>query len=317
MWHNFFMVYLFKEEKMRKTIITICAFVVLFGFAVSSAMAQTWKWTEPALISNGPFAEFQAYPAFEVLNGCDTSTPPNCTAALFPMTAPGVTNTDTIFTDPEVDSVVAPLGLRYGIDNVTVGLWDGSKYVALDIQPNLPSPDGTFTHIAAGADGSLYVIFEETETPANQHVVVGTPPFTWEFVDVRFTPRSLNLGSNGRWITCKISDLPDLPPGTYESWDEVIDGLCIVAVNDIALDTPICRATEGPSNTKNSSKLMVKFNRKALTDAITAQINDTDLSIDPTSTKITLAFSDGEALNFYGEDIIKTKPAKEKKPKKK
>ena len=69
---------------MKKTIITVFAFLVIFGFAVSGAMAQTWTWTEPALISNGPFAEFQAYPAFEVLNGSDTSIPPNCTPVLFP-----------------------------------------------------------------------------------------------------------------------------------------------------------------------------------------------------------------------------------------
>ena len=125
------------------------------------------------------------------------------------------------------------------------------------------------------------------------------------------------MGSNGKWITCKISDLPDLPPDNYESWDEVIDGLCIVAVNDIALDTPICRAADGPSNTKNSSKLMVKFNRKALADTIQAQIDNPDIVVDDNSAKITLAFSDGDALNFYGEDTIKTKPAKVKKPKKK
>jgi hypothetical protein len=292
---------------------------MFFGFAVTSAMSQTWTWTEPALINNGQFAEFQAYPAFEVLNGCDDITLNNCTPVSFDTPAIGTTNTDTTFTDPAVDSVVAPLGLKYGIDDYTVGLWNGSTYVGLDKQPNLPIsvPSGTFTHIAAGANGSLYVIFEET-TSGNQYVVVGTPPFIWEVVDVRFTPRSLNLGSNGRWITCKIRDLPDLPTD-YESWDEVIGGLCIVAVNDIVLDTPICRAVDGPSNTKNSSKLMVKFNRKALADAIQAQIDDPLLDVDDYSAKITLAFSDGNALNFYGEDTLKTKPRKEprgpKKPK--
>ena len=49
------------------------------------------------------------------------------------------------------------------------------KYVALDDTAKCTqSCTGTFKHIAAGADGSLYVIFEETVTPANQHVVVGT-----------------------------------------------------------------------------------------------------------------------------------------------
>ena len=74
---------------------------------------------------------------------------------------------------------------------------------------------------------------------------------------------------------------------------------------------------DGPSNTKNSSKLMVNFNRKALADTIQAQIDDPDIVVDDNSAKITLAFSDGDALNFYGGDTIKTKPAKVKKPKKK
>ena len=94
-----------------------------------------------------------------------------------------------------------------------------------------------------------------------------------------------------------------------------MDGLCIVAVNDIPLASPICRDSNGPANTKNDTKLMVKFNRKALADEISAQ-QEANPDLDKTSTKITLAYSDG-TLNFYGEDTIKTKPAKDKKPKKK
>ena len=57
---------------MRKTIITVFAFMVIFGFVVSGAMAQTWRWTEPALINNGPLENIQAYPTFDVFNGSDT-----------------------------------------------------------------------------------------------------------------------------------------------------------------------------------------------------------------------------------------------------
>ena len=37
-----------RRKEMKKTIITVFAFMVIFGFAVSGAMAQTWTWTEPA-----------------------------------------------------------------------------------------------------------------------------------------------------------------------------------------------------------------------------------------------------------------------------
>ena len=37
---------------MKKTIITVFAFMVIFGFAVSGAMAQTWTWSDPAKINH-------------------------------------------------------------------------------------------------------------------------------------------------------------------------------------------------------------------------------------------------------------------------
>ena len=36
---------------MKKTIITVFAFLVIFGFAVSGAMAQTWSWSQPITIT--------------------------------------------------------------------------------------------------------------------------------------------------------------------------------------------------------------------------------------------------------------------------
>ena len=101
------------------------------------------------------------------------------------------------------------LGLKYGIDANTVGMWDSNaeEYVALNEQPNVPNDvTGSFKYIAAGPDGSLYVIFEETVSLENprQYVVIGTPPIAWGFWSMSSSPRrSLNLGSNGRWITCK------------------------------------------------------------------------------------------------------------------
>ena len=36
-----------RRKNMKKTIITVFAFLVIFGFAVSGAMAQTWTWNDP------------------------------------------------------------------------------------------------------------------------------------------------------------------------------------------------------------------------------------------------------------------------------
>jgi hypothetical protein len=61
--------------------------------------------------------------------------------------------------------------------------------------------------------------------------------------------------------------------------------------------------------------MMTKFDRRALADEISSWITDNP-DADATNTKIAVAYSDG-TLNFYGEDTIKTKPAKTPKPKKK
>ena len=286
---------------MKKTIITVFAFMVIFGFAASGAMAQTWSWTEPALINNGPFTDFQVDPADDVLKGWDGT---NWVTVGFDAESAGVSATDTIL-DPIVDSVAVPPFAS--IDADTIFIFNAPGYIALNPQPNVPDVEnGEFTHIAAGSDGTLYVIFEDTST-GDQYLLVGTSDMEWDMVDVRFIPRSLNLGSNGNWVTCKISGL------TGHTWDEVdLASLCIVGINDTLIATPICVDTTGPSNTKNSKKMMVKFDRKALADEISTQI-ETNPPLDPTSTKINVAHSDG-ILNFYGDDTIKTKlPKKHKK----
>jgi hypothetical protein len=302
MWYNFSLVYLFKEEKMRKTIITICAFVALFGFAVSGAMAQTWTWGDPAKINNleAPFSDFRV-DATDGLQGWNG----NWVVVTYNVTVTGVPGTDTDLDLPIVDSVAVPPFAF--IDTDTVFILNGQGYLAVNPQPFVPDVDGEYKYIAAGTDGTLYVIFEDTGT-GDQYVLVGTSDIEWDTATVRFTPRSLNLGSNGNWVTCKISGL------TGHTWDEVdLGSLCIVGINDTLIATPICVDTAGPSNTKNSKKMMVKFDRKALADEISAQI-EANPPLDPTSTKITVAHSDG-TLNFYGDDTIKTKVPK--KPKKK
>jgi hypothetical protein len=130
----------------------------------------------------------------------------------------------------------------------------------------------------------------------------------WEKVTVRFSPRSLNLGSNGRWVTCKISDLPE----GYTPADIDMDTLCIVEVNGMLLDDdggPICTKDSGKSSKKHAKKkLKVKFDRRALADFISEYPGE-----NPDNATITVeGYGLDGVLQFYGEDTIKVKPAKVK-----
>jgi hypothetical protein len=133
-----------------------------------------------------------------------------------------------------------------------------------------------------------------------------------EIVKVRFTPRSLNLGSNGRWISCQISDLPE----GYTPADVDPDSICIVAVNGVLLEdngAPICsKDSGGPYKSNNPIRLKVKFDRRALSDAIvqTSGEGDDNATIEVAGSTI----EDG--VQFYGDDTIKIKAAKVKKEKK-
>lgn len=312
---------------MKKAIITVFAFLVIFGFTISGAMAQTWS--APQKITNGPFVDFMSFPDYEVLNGYVSTPTPSWAEVITDTVVEGVPVVPApSFSDLVAeDSVVAPpAGIKYGVFGTTVGMWvagqgQSGEYVALNNQPNVPAEGGTalagsFKYIAAGSDGTLYVIFEKTQAepaePIEQFLLVGYS--NWEIVTVRFTPRSLNLGSNGNWVTCKISDFPD----GYTPADVDMERVCIVAINGKFLaetDELICsKDSGGPYNNRNKKKLMVKFDRKSLADFITANPNTEE----PNTANITVAgYSTDGSLQFYGDDTIKIKPAKEKKNKKK
>ena len=63
---------------MKKTIITVFAFLVIFGFAVSGAMAQTWTWADPVSFSHtgtGKLTELAVDPTNDLLMyGIDDET---------------------------------------------------------------------------------------------------------------------------------------------------------------------------------------------------------------------------------------------------
>jgi len=310
---------------MKKTIITMFAFLVLFGFAVSGAFAQV-TWSGPYLVTPPTsqdatkYEHIDYYSEYSVLTGLDDKG--NLAQVFFatdPETAAVIIH-DSAIADPLIKSIVAPpVGTEYGIDANTVVIWNGDEYVALDPQPPVLNSDDEFKSIAVGSDGALYVLFETTpnaEDPVDQYILVGDT--NWEKVTVRFAPRSLNLGSKGRWVTCKISGFPQDEENAYTPADINLDNLCIVSINDQLLETPICRDANGPANNRNKKKLMVKFDRQALATGITALYTADPDNFDLTSVKITVSgYGLDESLQFYGEDIIKTKPAKVKKLKKK
>lgn len=316
---------------MRKTIITLCAFVMLFSFAVSGAMAQTWSGPQKITNTEVPFYDFVVFPDSEVLNGCDDADPPTCSVVMTTTAQTGTLGSPVNnFNEQEKeDSVIAPpAGIKYGVFGTTVGMWvegpggGSGEYVRLAVQPNVPVDAenkafaGSFTHIAAGSNGTLYVIFTTEPAdpdPVEQYLLVGES--NWEEVTVRFTPRALNTGSNGRWVTCKISDFPD----QYTPANVDLETVCIVAINGIFLSEtdngPICsKDSGGPSNNRNKNKLMVKFDRYRLASFIYVNQNTED----PETAVITVAgYSTDGSLQFYGvDDTIKIIPKEPKGPKK-
>jgi hypothetical protein len=245
---------------MKKTILTVVAFLVLFGFAVSGAMAQaTWTWDNPYPISlptGGKYVELSADPANNALYGIDESG-----------AASSVITTTASVTPPQVapniqlssaaDLVVGFGGVVYVIDIDTVGTWSASGFqtFANTEQPKIPSDKtGTFKHIASGNNGKLYVLFE-TMDESEQYLLVGNPPVQGALV-VKLNPQSLNLRSKGNWVTCLIQ-IPGYPI-------EGIDPSSIVITQFEINGTPYPVNVPVDDNAPmdlGTDKLMVKFVR--------------------------------------------------------
>jgi hypothetical protein len=280
---------------MKKIIITVVAFLALFGFTITGANAQTaWLvWGTPRVIVNDAlYEQVEAYPGYSALNGCIGTT---CEEIIL-----GDEFSDVIPGEPTfgtfLDEVTGPDGVRYGIDSdTTLAMWDDTtdSYIPLDVQPDVPNiTGGSFKSIAVGEDGRLYILFGTDVAP--QYLVEQTPPE----VTVKFTPRSLNLGSQGRWISCKISGLPE----GYSAGDINADSLNIVAINGESI-VAIPRAAGSPSGGRN--KLMVKFDRTAVIEAIGEVNGNIELTV--------IGTWGDEELPFFGTDTFKTKVPKQKK----
>ena len=286
---------------MRKAIIVLFAFLVMFGFAVSGAMAQMVNWDAPRFITNAEqFDGIAVNPETNLLEGFVGTTPYTIT---FTENMPYVQATDTTFDTPEVDSAESPNGVVYAIDTNTVGVHvSGNTYISFPVaeQPKVPA-DGTtpmlgvYRFIAAGPDGKLYILFEDTDGTGSgdQYILVGNPAEA----TVKITPRSLNQSSKGQWVTVKISGLPE----GYVVGDINLNTVCVTAVGTDYTIVPVCQAS-GPSNNRSKKKVMLKMSREELAEAIPDVTGTVDLTVIGTV---------GEAaLPFFAIDTTKTKAPK-------
>jgi len=297
---------------MKRTLVMMVMFLAVFGFCITGAMAQaTWTWSDPITLTvTAPdvFVDIEAYPDYTELSGSFNGTTFEPIASYLGGTLPSTLQFSVSDVSSPLKSVTGPNGVVYVIDGDTVGFQlpqATPTAFAQDDQPFIPTLSGEFISIAVGSDGTLYVLFQTTTEPITQYLLQGTPPMA----TVRFTPRKLNLGSQGNWVTCKISELPN----GYSPKDINLDSLYIVAINDTVLDelSRIGRDSNGPANNHSKRKLMVKFDRGDLATLISDNPGS-----EPNSAKITVSgYSQDGSLQFYGNDTINTKVPK--KPKKK
>lgn len=287
---------------MKKIIITVFAFLVLFGFTITGAMAQAWTWDDPIEITT-KVKEISGDPKSDAIYGIIDAT-----GAVGLLTTgdstDGIPKTGAPAVAIANDLVVGYGGFVYTIDDDNLGVLNEDPNPLKDQQPSTPNGlTGKYTHIASGNNGKLYVVFE---TEDQQYLLVGNPPVTIITADAKITPRSLNLGSKGRWVSCRISNLSggftvgDIDPAT----------VCIKAINGEDLTTAVCRDPGSPMQSNDS--LMIKFLRSDVISAIPTDATSAEITV--TGSGIT---KDGESFEFTGNDTIKTKPAKIPKPKKK
>ena len=286
---------------MRKTIVTVFAFLVLFGFTVSGAMTQTWTWQYAQVITPTAITELTANPVTDELYGLSGGSVALITTGVFTPTG----DSFTVVGEPSnfSDIVAGFQGAVYAITDTAVASCIPPVCTWLLEQPVLPNLTGIFTHIAAGKDGKLFILYDDG---AGQYILAGNP-LTAIPAEVKITPQSLNLGSNGNWVSCRIG----LPDG-YDVKDVDLDSICITAIDGdgTVLGLPVCRDPGSPSSAGRT--LMVKFSREALATVLTgAGVSDS-----VTLTVSGAGVAGTEAFAFSGDDTIKVKAAKEKKDKK-
>ena len=180
---------------MKKTIITVFAFMVIFGFVVSGAMAQvTWSWDEPITITATPkIVDIEGYPLYNEIYGSSNGTTFSPLSPDLGSTLPSTLNFSDLAIDSALKSVFDPGGVEYGIDTDTVGSWNGTIFEALIEQPYVPyNTLASFKSVAVGTDGKLYVLYEKDDG-SEQYLLAGTPSVLWTAVTVRLLRGLLTL----------------------------------------------------------------------------------------------------------------------------
>lgn len=282
---------------MKKTIITTLSFLVLLGFTITTgAMAQTWTWDNPIEVTT-KVKEISGDLKSNAIYAIDNTGAVGLLATGDP--SDGTAKTGAPVANAK-DLVVGYGGLVYTIDDENLGILNEDPNPLADQQPKIPNGQtGVYTHIASGNNGKLYVLFETIDE--KQYLLVGNPPFTAIDATVRFTPRSLNLDSLGKWVSCSIGGLPE---GYTVDWANP-EAVCITAINgDTEVEgLPICRE-DGPVNA--GAKLRVKFSRQDLATAITNAGSPSSVTLTVTG----FASAGEEDFEFTGTDTFKTKAKK-------
>ncbi len=239
---------------MKKTIMAIIALSMIFGWGLAGAFAQDVTWDDPLPLAAPKVIEVAAD---DVLYGISEA---GAVAIITPLAAiagtAAVAGPDTIVRD----FAVGPKGTLFAVTDTAVAAWNEiSGLTVLAAQPKIPTGIvGTYTHIAYGDGGKLYVLFEAAS--GAQYILGGH-----EINDtmlVGFEPKTLNLDSKGNWASCKVR----LPDG-YSEKDIDPDSVKIVRIqvpvtggSPIDQTVAIFRAPGSPSSADGSS-LNVKFLR--------------------------------------------------------
>lgn len=237
---------------MKKTIITVFAFLIIFGVAITGATAQTWTWQYAPVTSPPAISKLTVNPATNDLYGLSGNT---VEAIVLGEVGPVATPLSNPAMSGFIDIASGYQGAVYVITSNSVSSCiPGEGCSFIDTQPDVPTgTTGTFIDIAAGKNGKLFVLYDDIGT---QYVLTGNPPIT-EALVVKLNPQSLNLGSKGNWVTCLIQ----LPGGDIEGITPTSVVIKNFKIDDIDHEVTIPMDSNAPYSFTADGKLMVKFVR--------------------------------------------------------
>jgi hypothetical protein len=216
---------------MKKTFFVTMLLLTMIGWGALNASAQTWSWE----VSTDPIAtnvtEITADPDSDAVYGIDAAgLPTEITIPAYSATGDPLTVVPSAVI---LDLAAGAGGIVYLITGTEVSTWDPAlnASTALDAQPIIPTGmTGTYKNIAVGMDRALYVLFENDSD--QQYLLKGTPPIVTEGVVIGFEPKTLNITSQGNYLTVDIN----LPNDLNEE-DIDLDSLVItkIEVTDVGV----------------------------------------------------------------------------------